>query len=325
MRAWYSSSPTQTLCTPPGSPASSTFVAWSVMKRVPKRSAWSRKVLHHLRAHDRPAGSRGSSRRRSSAGAGRPRAKPSMTSGLRFARDVYSAAVYPAGPLPTMMTFSISAIARSLFRSHFTLYSTRPGRRRYTPGGGGASSPRAPPPAGDRLAQRQDRRSPPGSWAARTRSPGRRGRRRSRSRCSRRRPAKAPIMPPSTPPIPPGQRQRGWRSSRRSRPSRSRRSPAGPGRTRGSTPTATPMSKNHHITAPSTPDRRSRTSMMARAHAATRSTPAPSPGAAPSARAACADARASSARRAARSPRARARWRGRSRSATAGEDCRAPP
>ena len=32
-----------------------------------------------------------------------------MTSGLRFARDVYSAAVYPAGPLPMMMTFSMLA------------------------------------------------------------------------------------------------------------------------------------------------------------------------------------------------------------------------
>src|SRR3954466_16211335 len=45
-----------------------------------------------------------------------------MTSGLRLARAVYSAAVYPAGPLPMMITFSTSAI--SAFRSRFTLYST---------------------------------------------------------------------------------------------------------------------------------------------------------------------------------------------------------
>ena len=42
VRARYSSLPTQTLWTPPGSSESSTFVASSVMKRVPKRSAWSR-------------------------------------------------------------------------------------------------------------------------------------------------------------------------------------------------------------------------------------------------------------------------------------------
>src|SRR3954452_21382483 len=45
-----------------------------------------------------------------------------MTSGLRLARAVYSAAVYPAGPLPMMITFSTSAIGA--FRSRFTLYST---------------------------------------------------------------------------------------------------------------------------------------------------------------------------------------------------------
>src|SRR3954454_967477 len=45
-----------------------------------------------------------------------------MTSGFRLARAVYSAAVYPAGPLPMMITFSTSAI--SAFRSRFTLYST---------------------------------------------------------------------------------------------------------------------------------------------------------------------------------------------------------
>ena len=33
-----------------------------------------------------------------------------MTSGFRFARAVYSAAVYPAGPLPMMITFSTSAM-----------------------------------------------------------------------------------------------------------------------------------------------------------------------------------------------------------------------
>src|SRR5512133_4386148 len=38
-----------------------------------------------------------------------------MTSGRRFARAVYRAAVYPAGPLPTMITFSMSATgSRSL-------------------------------------------------------------------------------------------------------------------------------------------------------------------------------------------------------------------
>src|SRR4051812_27740545 len=38
-----------------------------------------------------------------------------MTSGRRFARAVYRAAVYPAGPLPTMITFSTSATgSRSL-------------------------------------------------------------------------------------------------------------------------------------------------------------------------------------------------------------------
>ena len=41
-----------------------------------------------------------------------------MTSGFRFARAVYSAAVYPAGPLPMMITFSTSAMGT--FR--FTLY-----------------------------------------------------------------------------------------------------------------------------------------------------------------------------------------------------------
>src|SRR3954470_6410448 len=45
-----------------------------------------------------------------------------MTSGVRFARAVYSAAVYPAGPLPMMITFSTSAM--DTFRSRFTLYST---------------------------------------------------------------------------------------------------------------------------------------------------------------------------------------------------------
>src|SRR3954470_23542493 len=45
-----------------------------------------------------------------------------MTSGLRLARAVYSAAVYPAGPLPMMITFSTSAM--DTFRSRFTLYST---------------------------------------------------------------------------------------------------------------------------------------------------------------------------------------------------------
>ena len=33
-----------------------------------------------------------------------------MTSGFRLARAVYSAAVYPAGPMPMMITFSTSAI-----------------------------------------------------------------------------------------------------------------------------------------------------------------------------------------------------------------------
>jgi hypothetical protein len=42
VRARCSSSPTHTLWMPPGSRASSIFVAWSVMNRVPKRSAWSR-------------------------------------------------------------------------------------------------------------------------------------------------------------------------------------------------------------------------------------------------------------------------------------------
>ena len=42
VRAWYSSSPTHTLWIPPGSRESSTFVARSVMKRVPKSSACSR-------------------------------------------------------------------------------------------------------------------------------------------------------------------------------------------------------------------------------------------------------------------------------------------
>ncbi len=42
VRAWYSSSPTQTLWMPPGSLESSILVARSVMKRVPKSSAWSR-------------------------------------------------------------------------------------------------------------------------------------------------------------------------------------------------------------------------------------------------------------------------------------------
>jgi hypothetical protein len=42
VRARNSSSPTQTLWTPPGSLESSTFVAWSVTNRAPKRSAWSR-------------------------------------------------------------------------------------------------------------------------------------------------------------------------------------------------------------------------------------------------------------------------------------------
>src|SRR4051794_28771098 len=45
-----------------------------------------------------------------------------MTSGFRLARAVYSAAVYPAGPLPMMITFSTSAMGA--FRSRFTLYST---------------------------------------------------------------------------------------------------------------------------------------------------------------------------------------------------------
>src|SRR5260370_7415193 len=36
-----------------------------------------------------------------------------MTSGSRLARAVYSAAVYPAGPLPTMMTFSTRSFITS--------------------------------------------------------------------------------------------------------------------------------------------------------------------------------------------------------------------
>src|SRR5512133_642963 len=51
-----------------------------------------------------------------------------MTSGRRFARAVYSAAVYPAGPLPTMITFSTSiAVSRSL--STLTLLCIVPLRR----------------------------------------------------------------------------------------------------------------------------------------------------------------------------------------------------
>src|ERR1700754_4717752 len=45
-----------------------------------------------------------------------------MTSGLKFARAVYSAAVYPAGPLPMMITFSTSDIRFPWF-PYFTLYS----------------------------------------------------------------------------------------------------------------------------------------------------------------------------------------------------------
>ena len=41
MRALYSSSSTQTVCGSPSAPGS-IFVTLSVMKRVPKRSAWSR-------------------------------------------------------------------------------------------------------------------------------------------------------------------------------------------------------------------------------------------------------------------------------------------
>ena len=48
--ATYSSSPTQTCWRPPSE--SSTRVASSLMKRVPKRSAWSRNFVHHLGPHD---------------------------------------------------------------------------------------------------------------------------------------------------------------------------------------------------------------------------------------------------------------------------------
>src|SRR6188472_2903356 len=77
-----------------------------------------------------------------------------MTSGRRFARAVYRAVVYPAGPLPTMITFSTSDTA-SHSLSTLTLLCIVARRGTLLRACGHRGVPRAPlgAPARDALAQ----------------------------------------------------------------------------------------------------------------------------------------------------------------------------
>src|SRR6201999_1424554 len=134
VRARCTSLPTWTSCVPPGSSASLTDVAWSVMKRAPKSSACARILFISSGPSMPPPGKPGEFSTSVVCCSRPPHMKASITSGLRFARAVYSAAVYPAGPLPMMITFSTSAMLWVLpGSSRFSLYSTD-SRTPVTPG-----------------------------------------------------------------------------------------------------------------------------------------------------------------------------------------------